>query len=77
MNKKKKKHLTLLFLCAAFGLLGAHRFYKGKNVTGTIMLLTLGGIGVWYLVDLSMILMGKFSDKKKKKKTLTKKAAYS
>lgn len=73
--KKKKTHLILLFLCTAFGLLGAHRFYKRKYVTGTFMLLTLGGVGIWYLIDLYMILMGKSPEKKKKKKV--KKVAYS
>ncbi len=72
MNKKKKKQLTLLLLCVAFGLLGVHRFYKGKNITGILMLLTLGGIGIWYLIDLATILMGKFPDKKR-----AKKVAYS
>lgn len=69
----KKKRLTLVLLCAAFGLLGVHRFYTGKHITGMLMLLTLGGVGIWYLIDLSLIIMGKFSDKKK----TTKKVAYS
>lgn len=72
MNKKNKQ-LTLLLLCIAFGLLGVHRFYRGKYITGIFMLLTLGGIGAWYLVDLVTILMGKFPDKKKKERT---KVAY-
>lgn len=74
MQKKKKGAFLLLLLCTLFGLLGVHRFYKGKNITGTLMLLTFGGVGIWYLIDLARILMGKFPEKKKKP---SKKKAYS
>ncbi len=43
--------------------LGVHRFYAGKIGTGILMLLTLGGCGIWYWIDLIMIIMGKFTDK--------------
>ena len=45
------------------GLLGVHRFYVGKVGTGILMLITLGGFGIWTLIDLIMIAVGKFSDK--------------
>ena len=41
----------------------AHRFYVGKTWTGILQLLTLGGIGAWWIVDLVLILSGSFRDK--------------
>jgi TM2 domain-containing membrane protein YozV len=35
----------------------------GKIGTGILMLLTLGGLGIWALVDLIMIAVGSFKDK--------------
>src|SRR5207247_6382561 len=40
-----------------------HRFYTGKIKSGVVQLVTLGGCGVWALVDLITILLGKFKDK--------------
>lgn len=51
-----------LALAALLGPFGAHRFYVGKNGTGALMLVTLGGAGIWYLYDLVTILGGSFRD---------------
>jgi hypothetical protein len=54
--------ITLLF-CGFLGFLGVHRFYNGKVGTGVLMLLTLGGFGIWATIDFILILFGKFTHK--------------
>jgi TM2 domain-containing membrane protein YozV len=55
--------LPTFFLCLLFGLFGAHRFYVGKIATGVLQLITLGGLGIWALIDLVMIICGLFTDR--------------
>jgi len=53
----------VLLLCLFIGPLGLHRFYVGKIGTGILMILTAGGLGIWVIVDLVMIVTGNFTDK--------------
>ena len=55
--------LTLFLLTFFVGVLGVHRFYVGKIGTGFLMLLTLGGLGGWFLVDLILVVTGQFTNK--------------
>ena len=57
-----KKMVTACLLCFFLGGLGIHRFYVGKAGTGILMILTLGGLGIWIIIDLVMILTGGFKD---------------
>jgi TM2 domain-containing membrane protein YozV len=59
----QKSWIVAILLCFFLGPLGAHRFYVGKIGTGIVQLLTLGGLGFWVLIDLIVILVGKFDDK--------------
>ncbi len=59
----EKRALTTGLLCLLLGVFGAHRFYVGKYVTGFFQLITLGGLGIWMLVDLIMLITGQFKDK--------------
>ena len=61
-NKSPKDWLTTLLLCFFLGTLGIHSFYVGKTVIGIIQLVTLGGCGIWTLVDFIMILCGSYKD---------------
>jgi TM2 domain-containing membrane protein YozV len=57
-----KDWLTTLLLCIFLGGIGIHRFYTGHIGIGIAQVLTLGGCGIWALVDLIMIAMGTFKD---------------
>lgn len=57
-----KRILPAFLLCFFVGLFGAHRFYVGKVGTGIAMIFTIGGLGIWTLIDLIMILTGSFTD---------------
>lgn len=58
----EKGFVPTVLLCFFLGVLGIHRFYVGKIGTGILQLVTLGGLGIWALIDFIMIVVGKFSD---------------
>lgn len=64
MEKSDKGFVAALLLCLFLGGIGIHRFYVGKIGTGILMIITLGGLGIWTLIDLIMIAVGAFKDKK-------------
>lgn len=43
------------YLLWIFGFTGAHRFYYGKPITGTLWFFTLGLLGIGWLIDLFLI----------------------
>jgi TM2 domain-containing membrane protein YozV len=47
--------LAIGYLLWLFGFTGAHRFYFGKPVSGTIWFCTLGLLGVGWLIDLFLM----------------------
>ncbi|MAG73328.1 NINE protein [archaeon] len=52
------------FLCFFLGGLGVHRFYVGKVGTGILYIFTFAFFGIGWLIDVIMILVGSFTDKK-------------
>lgn len=52
---KPKNRMIALFLSLFLGLLGADRFYLGKRKTGILKALTIGGLGIWWVVDSALL----------------------
>ena len=46
--------VTYLVLSVSMGVLGIDRFFKGEAGWGVLKLITGGGLGIWYLVDIAM-----------------------
>lgn len=56
MPPAETTHSTLIgYLLWIFGFTGSHRFYFGKPLSGTVYFLTLGLLGVGWLIDLFLI----------------------
>jgi len=49
-----QRQLTILIISFLAGYFGLDRFYRGEVALGVIKLITCGGFGVWYLVDLAI-----------------------
>ena len=61
MNSEKDWLITLI-LSILVGGLGIDRFYTGSILLGVLKLLTLGGLGLWWLIDLIMLVTGNYKD---------------
>lgn len=58
-----KSFVATWLLSWLLGGLGIDRFYLGKIGTGVLKLITLGGFGIWYFIDLILTLAGVQKDK--------------
>ena len=68
-NVSPKLLLPAVLLCFWFGVFGVHRFFVGKVGTGLLMLFTFGGLGIWALIDLIILICGAFTDSDGRKVT--------
>jgi len=65
VSAKSRLAVTLLCILPAyfFAVAGIHRFYLGKICSGIFMLITLGGLGIWTLIDFIFAVSGNMKDK--------------
>jgi TM2 domain-containing membrane protein YozV len=53
-----KSQIIALVLALLVGVIGIHRFYLGYPMEGVLQIITLGGCGIWTLIDIVRIITG-------------------
>ena len=61
-QSSERSRSVALILGVLGGVFGFHRFYVGRPQSGAFMALTLGGLGMWWLYDMVVVIAGEFRD---------------
>ncbi len=59
----QRNYFIALALSVFVGEFGIDRFYMGKIGTGFLKLITLGGLGIWWIIDIILVATGEMRDK--------------
>ena len=54
--------VLLLGLLGIFGIAGIDRFYTGSILLGVLKLITFGGLGLWTIIDVILVVTGSYKD---------------
>ena len=60
----EKDWVVTLVLAVVLGFIGIDRFYAGSIGLGVLKLLTSGGLGLWWLIDIILLATGNYKDGK-------------
>ena len=57
-----KDWIITLVLAIVVGTVGIDRFYTGSILLGILKLFTFGGLGIWWVIDLILLVTGNYKD---------------
>ena len=57
MERRIDKYFFTVFGVCLLGICGGDRFLRGQIGLGILKLITIGAFGVWYLIDLIIVLL--------------------